>query len=181
MSASASPVARPGTWNQPRSSVISTPSSSTTTWSVATRAIVCRDEPRRRHCATPSTSTHYPPSPPRTTTAKRRNQPPLRSSAPEGSLSGNYRTCTFRMQVVPAIVYKVDDPGNTRTSSFTFDLAVICSTDCELTPVSASVELSGGGLTVERQQWTTEMLAKTKKVSYRVLPDTPAWSSIRLF
>jgi len=43
------------------------------------------------------------------------------------------------------------------------------------------VELSGGGLTVERQQWTTEMLAKTKKVSYRVLPDTPAWSSIRLF
>src|SRR5262245_60814142 len=87
----------------------------------------------------------------------------------------------FRMQVVPAIVYKVDDPGNTRTSSFTFDLAVICSTDCELTPVSASVELSGGGLTVERQQWTTEMLAKTKKVSYRVLPDTPAWSSIRLF
>lgn len=87
----------------------------------------------------------------------------------------------FRLQVIPAIVYKVDDPGNTRTSSFTFDIAVICSTDCELTPVSASVELSTGGLTVERQQWTTAMLAKNKKVSYRILPNTPAWSSARLF
>ena len=46
----------------------------------------------------------------------------------------------FRLQVVPAIVYKVDDPGNTRTSSFTFELAIICSTDCELTPISAIVD-----------------------------------------
>src|SRR5881394_1690330 len=38
----------------------------------------------------------------------------------------------FRLQVVPAIVYKVDDPGNTRTSSFVFDLAVLCSSDCAL-------------------------------------------------
>src|SRR5262245_16371500 len=87
----------------------------------------------------------------------------------------------FRLQVVPAMVYKVDDPGNTRTSSFTFELAVICSTDCELTPISANVELSSGGLIVERQQWTTEMLAKIKQVSHRILPDTPAWSSVRLF
>jgi hypothetical protein len=87
----------------------------------------------------------------------------------------------FRLQPIPAIVYKVDDPGNTRTSSFTFEIAVICSTDCELTPVSANVELSNGGLTVERQQWTTEMLAKIKKVSHRILPNTPAWSSVRLF
>src|SRR6516164_3654583 len=56
----------------------------------------------------------------------------------------------FRLQVVPAIVYKVDDPGNTRTSSFVFDIAVICSTDCALTPISASVELSSAGSTVER-------------------------------
>jgi hypothetical protein len=87
----------------------------------------------------------------------------------------------FRLQVVPAIVYKVDDPGNTRTSSFTFEIAAICSTDCELTPISANVELSSSGLTVERQQWTTEMLAKIKQVSHRVLPDTPLWSSVRLF
>lgn len=87
----------------------------------------------------------------------------------------------FRLQVVPAPVYKVDDPGSTRTSSFTFEIVVICSTDCELTPISANVELSSGGLTVERQQWTTEMLAKIKQVSHRVLPNTPAWSSIRLF
>jgi hypothetical protein len=39
----------------------------------------------------------------------------------------------FRLQVVPAIVYKVDDPGNLNTSSFVFNIAVICSTDCELT------------------------------------------------
>jgi hypothetical protein len=32
----------------------------------------------------------------------------------------------FHLRVVPAIVYKVDDPGNTGTSSFVFDIAVIC-------------------------------------------------------
>jgi Peptidase family M23 len=87
----------------------------------------------------------------------------------------------FRLQVVPGMVYKVDDPGNTRTSSFTFEIAVMCSTDCELTPISANVELSSGGVTVERQQWTTAMLAKITQVSHRILPDTPAWSSVRLF
>jgi len=87
----------------------------------------------------------------------------------------------FHLQVVPAIVYKVDDPGNTRTSSFVFDIAVICSTDCALTPISAIVELSNGRSTVERQQWTTEMLAKVKGVSYRILPDTPVASPRRVF
>jgi Peptidase family M23 len=87
----------------------------------------------------------------------------------------------FHLQVVPAIVYKVDDPGNTRTSSFTFEIAVICSADCELTPISANVELSASGFTVERQQWTTEMLAKIKKVSHRILPNTPVASPVRVF
>ncbi len=87
----------------------------------------------------------------------------------------------FHLQVVPAIVYKVDDPGNTRTSSFVFDIAVICSTDCGLTPISASVELSNGRSTVERQEWTTEMLAKVKGVSYRILPDTSVASPRRMF
>ena len=87
----------------------------------------------------------------------------------------------FHLQVAPAIVYKVDDPGNTRTSSFVFDIAVICSTDCALTPISASVELSNGQTTVERQEWTTEMLAKVKGVSYRILPDTPVASPRRMF
>ncbi len=86
----------------------------------------------------------------------------------------------FHLQVVPAMVYKVDDPGNTRTSSFVFDIAVICSTDCALTPVSAIVELSNGRSTVERQEWTTEMLAKVKRVSYRILPDTPVASPRRM-
>src|ERR1041385_661455 len=84
----------------------------------------------------------------------------------------------FGLQVVPATVYKVDDPGNTRTSSFTFEMVVTCSTDCELTPIAASVELTSGGLTVERQQWTAAMLAKIRKVSHRILANTPAWSSI---
>jgi hypothetical protein len=87
----------------------------------------------------------------------------------------------FRLQVVPAVVYKVDDPGNTRTSSFVFDIAVICSTDCALTPNSASVELSNGRSTVERQEWTAEMLAKIKGVNYRILPDTPVASPRRMF
>lgn len=87
----------------------------------------------------------------------------------------------FRLQVVPAIVYKVDDPGNTRTSSFVFDIAVICSTDCALTPISASVELSNGRSTVERQEWTPELLAKIKGVKYRISPDTPVAAPLRMF
>src|SRR5262249_42704851 len=66
-------------------------------------------------------------------------------------------------------------------SSFVFDIAVICSTDCELTPISARVELSSGGFIVERQDWTTEMLAKTKKISYRIEPNTPLQSPTRMF
>jgi hypothetical protein len=87
----------------------------------------------------------------------------------------------FRLQAVPAIVYKVDDPGNTRTSSFVFDIAVICSTDCALTPISASVELSDGRSAVERQEWTTEVLAKIKRVNYRISQDTPVASPRRMF
>jgi peptidase M23-like protein len=87
----------------------------------------------------------------------------------------------FRLQVVPATVYKVDDPGGRSTSSFVFDIAVICSTDCALTPMSARVELSSAGSTVERQGWTTEMLAKIKNIRYRIEPNTPLASPTRAF
>jgi hypothetical protein len=87
----------------------------------------------------------------------------------------------FHLQVVPAIVYKVDDPGNISTSSFVFDIAVICSTDCALTPISGSAELSSAGSTVERQDWTTEMLAKIKGVRYRIEPNTMLASPTRAF
>jgi hypothetical protein len=87
----------------------------------------------------------------------------------------------FHLQVVPAIVYQVDDPGNGSTSSFVFDIAVICSTDCALTPTSASVELSNAGSTVERQDWTTEMLAKIKRIRYRIEANTPPMSPMRAF
>jgi murein DD-endopeptidase MepM/ murein hydrolase activator NlpD len=82
---------------------------------------------------------------------------------------------------VPTVIYKVDDPGGIKTSSFLFDIAVICSPDCKLTPVSANVKLSSAGFIVEQQNWETEMLAKIKKVSYRILPDTPVVSPHRLF
>jgi hypothetical protein len=87
----------------------------------------------------------------------------------------------FHLQVVPAIVYTVDDPGNLNTSSFVFNIAVICSTDCELTPISARVELSNAGSVVESQYWTTEMLAKIKNIRYRIEPDTPLASPTRAF
>jgi Peptidase family M23 len=87
----------------------------------------------------------------------------------------------FRLQVVPAIVYKVDDPGNTRTSSLVFDVAVICPVDCALNPISASVELTNGRSTVERQEWTPEPLAKIKGVKYRISPDTPLAAPLRMF
>ena len=80
----------------------------------------------------------------------------------------------FRLQVVPAIVYSVDDPGGARTSSFVFNLAAICQEDCVLTPISAHVELASAGSIVERQDWTTAMLATIKRVSYRIEPNTPA-------
>jgi len=85
----------------------------------------------------------------------------------------------FRPQVVPAIIYKVDDPGGSKTSSFVFDIAVICSADCELTPTSARVELSGAGNIVERQDWTTEMLANIKRTSFRIEPNTPLMAPVR--
>ena len=87
----------------------------------------------------------------------------------------------FHLQVVPAVVYKVDDPGNIRTSSFVFDIAVICSSDCDLTPIAASVELSDAGSIVERQEWTTGMLAKIKNTRYRIEPNTPLASPVRVF
>jgi Peptidase family M23 len=87
----------------------------------------------------------------------------------------------FRLQVVPGVVFKVDDPGGARTSSFVFDIAAICSTDCELTPISARVELSSAGNIVERQDWTTGMLAKIKKIRYRIEANTPLASPTRAF
>jgi hypothetical protein len=82
----------------------------------------------------------------------------------------------FHLQLVPQVVYKVDDPGNANTSSFLFDIAVLCSADCALTPISALIELSSAGSIVERQDWTTEMLAKIKQTRFRILPNTPlAW------
>ena len=87
----------------------------------------------------------------------------------------------FRLQVVPATVYKVDDPGGAGTSSFVFNTAVICSANCELTPISARVELFSAGSLVERQDWTTERLAEIKRTSYRIEPNTPLASPTRAF
>jgi hypothetical protein len=87
----------------------------------------------------------------------------------------------FRLQVVPAIVYKVDDPGDARTSSLVFNTAVICSTDCELTPISARLELFSARSIIETQVWATEMLAQIKRTSYRIEPNTPLASPTRAF
>lgn len=70
----------------------------------------------------------------------------------------------LRLQVVPAVVYKGDDPGNTGTSSFVFDIVVICP--APLTPVSASVDLSNGGSTVEQQKWTAAILGKPLRCAH---------------
>ena len=85
----------------------------------------------------------------------------------------------FRLQVVPGVVYKVDDPGGSRTASFVFNIAANCSGDCNLTPITASVELSSETSVVERQEWTGDSLAKIKGMNYRVLPSTPVWSPTR--
>lgn len=87
----------------------------------------------------------------------------------------------FHLQVVPATVYKVDDPGGRSTSSFVLDIAVICSADCDLTPVSAHVELSSAGSVVERQDWTLAMLAKIKDTRYKIRPKTRFADPVRAF
>jgi hypothetical protein len=87
----------------------------------------------------------------------------------------------FHMQVVPAFVYKVDDPGGGHTSSFVFNIAVICSTNCNLTPVSAHLDLSSAGSSVEQQDWTAARLARIRRISYRIQPDTPLASPTRAF
>ena len=87
----------------------------------------------------------------------------------------------FRMQVVPAVVYKVDDPGGAHTSSFVFNVAVLCSTDCDLTPVSAHLDHSSAGSSVERQDWTAATLAQIRRMSYRIGTDTPLASPTRAF
>jgi murein DD-endopeptidase MepM/ murein hydrolase activator NlpD len=87
----------------------------------------------------------------------------------------------IHLEVVPGTVYKVDDPGGSNTSSFVFNLVVICSTDCNLTPISARVELSRAGTAVEQQDWTTESLTKIKQESYRIEADTPLESPTRAF
>src|SRR5262245_47752775 len=91
------------------------------------------------------------------------------------------RQPAFRLQVVPEVVYQVDDPGGAGTSSFVFNLAVICQADCQLTPISARVELSSAGSVIERQDWTQAMLAKITRVSYRIEPNTPLASPTRAF
>lgn len=87
----------------------------------------------------------------------------------------------FHLQVVPATVYKADDPGSTRTSSFVFDVAAICSDGRELTPVSAEVKLAHAGATVERQSWSGDALERITGVRYRILPDTPIAAPRRMF
>src|SRR5215475_789084 len=80
----------------------------------------------------------------------------------------------FHLAVVPAIIYKVDDPGGSKTSSFVFNISVVCSKDCDdLNPASAHVELSSAGSIVERQDWTAEMLAKVKRIRHVIEPITP--------
>src|SRR5438270_3034728 len=79
----------------------------------------------------------------------------------------------LRLQVVPARVYKVDDPGGAGTSTFVFNVAVLCSAECGLTPIAATVELSSAGSVVEREDWTAQMLERIKRVSYRIVPNTP--------
>lgn len=98
-----------------------------------------------------------------------------------GAAPSHGQPADFRLQVVPALVYKVDDPGGAGTSSFVFDLAVLCRTDCQLTPISARLELSTAGSVVERQDWTAAMLAQIKRVSYRIEPNTPLASPTRAF
>src|SRR5215475_5485954 len=81
---------------------------------------------------------------------------------------------SFHLAVVPSIIYKVDDPGGLKTSSFVFNISVVCSRDCDdLTPVSAHIELGSAGSIVERQDWTAEMLAKVKRIRHVIEPITP--------
>lgn len=89
-------------------------------------------------------------------------------------------TTLWEPQTIRGINYKRLEPGARlrlfelypEPSNLLKLARVICSTDCALTPISANVELSSAGSTVERQEWTTEMLAKIKDARYRIEPNT---------
>jgi hypothetical protein len=88
----------------------------------------------------------------------------------------------LQLRVVPATVYKVDDPGHGETESWIFNLVVLCGArDCGQKPVAASVELYSGSLLVDRQEIAGPELEKALLTSYRILPDTPAASARRNF
>ncbi|HJP85953.1 MAG TPA: M23 family metallopeptidase, partial [Gemmatimonadaceae bacterium] len=56
----------------------------------------------------------------------------------------------------------------------------ICSTDCNLAPQSARVALASAGSVVGRQDWTREMLAKIEATGFRIEPNTPFASPVRV-
>jgi len=88
----------------------------------------------------------------------------------------------LRLQVVPAAVYKVDDPGRGETETWIFNVVALCGRNsCNLKPLAASVELYSANSLVEKEEIGGVELGEGMLTSYRVLPDTPAASSRRGF
>jgi hypothetical protein len=87
----------------------------------------------------------------------------------------------LHVQIVPAIVYKVDDPGHAETESWTFNLVMLCPRDCALKPLAVALNLYSGGTVVDKQAIGATELKKETLMSYRILRDTPLTSPRRRF
>jgi hypothetical protein len=87
-----------------------------------------------------------------------------------------------RLQVVPAAVYKIDDPGHGETETWIFNTVVLCGrNNCDLKPLAAGVELYSANSLVEKEEIGEAELRKGMLTTFRVLSDTPAASPRRGF
>jgi len=88
----------------------------------------------------------------------------------------------LQLRSVPALVYKVDDPGHNETETWVVNLEVPCAgKDCSPKPVAATVELFSADTLVDNAEISSAELQKSMLTSYRVQPDTPAASARRGF
>ena len=96
--------------------------------------------------------------------------------------SSRQNQTSLQLRSVPAVVYKVDDPGHGETETWVFNLVVPCAgKNCGLKPVTATVELFSADALVDKTEIASAELQKSMLSSYRVQADTPAASARRGF
>ena len=86
------------------------------------------------------------------------------------------------LRIVPAKVYKVDDPGHQETETATFNVVVMCNhDDCNSKPTNLKLELFSGSVLVGTEESSSAALEKLALTSYRIPEVATAASARRNF